>query len=432
MTVVVGHRLWFRSALAFVAVVLAVPLFWPLACASNPPARTADAGSGATDPGLRPAPFGSRPLTYPSPISLPSRPLAELDAAVTSFYDRWKAAYVASGCGGRYVKTGGGTGAKDAITVSEGHGYGMILAALMHGHDPEARALFDDFHAVYRRFPSAMNRDLMAWAIGPNCAAIEGPNSATDGDLDIAFALLLANRQWGSAGTVDYLGEAKRIISAIATSDLNSQTRLPLLGDWARTAKYYQATRPSDFMPDHLRAFAAVSHATAFSDGVEQLYDTAARVQMSAAPTTGLLPDFVIDAATTPRPAPPDFLEGPHDGAYFYNACRVPWRIGTDAVVSGDPRARALLMPMNAFIKRAAAGDPAKISAGYRLDGVPLGNEASGAFIAPFAVAAMVVGDRPWLDAIWDWMVQAPLDDYYADSLRLLSMIVVAGHWWAP
>ncbi|HEY0707663.1 MAG TPA: beta-glucanase, partial [Polyangia bacterium] len=71
---------------------------------------------------------------------------------------------------------------------------------------------------------------------------------------------------------------------------------------------------------------------------------------------------------------------------------------------------------------------------GYRLDGTALSTgSANGAFVGPFAVAAMIDGSHQnWLDALWTWMVDKELQDYYADSIRLLSMIVVSGNWWAP
>ena len=65
----------------------------------------------------------------------------------------------------------------------------------------------------------------------PGCFRIDGPESgsATDGDLDIAFALLLADKQWGSGGA--YLAEAKKVIAAIKEKEMNAMTKLPLLAD---------------------------------------------------------------------------------------------------------------------------------------------------------------------------------------------------------
>ncbi|HEY0713960.1 MAG TPA: glycosyl hydrolase family 8 [Polyangia bacterium] len=410
-----------------------------IACAKDPPPGVGVDGGGGADgtgvnPGMRATPFGSHSFAYPAGVIFPSGTPAGRDEAVTRLYDRWKAAYVADGCGGRYVRTNGGTGAKDAITVSEGHGYGMIITALMAGHDPEAQSTFDGFVRVLRQFPSQINRDLMSWAVGANCQPIAGPNSASDGDLDVAFALLLANRQWGSRGAIDYFVEANRVIGAIARSVMNTETNLPLLGDWATSGAFYYAARPSDFMADHFRAFAPVRSRALFTAAVDRIYTTVDRLQTGPGRTTGLVPDFVIGTNSDLRPAPADFLEAPTDGDYSYNSCRVPWRLGTDYVVSGDPRARQALDRLTTFAKGKSGGDPARIAPGYRLDGTPLSMaSANGAFVGPFAVAAMIdASHQAWLDALWAWMVEKDLQDYYADSIRLLSMIVVSGNWWAP
>ena len=56
----------------------------------------------------------------------------------------------------------------------------------------------------------------MAWAQTKNFTDIDG-TSATDGDMDIAYSLLLANEQWGSNGKINYLKEAQLMIAAIKT-----------------------------------------------------------------------------------------------------------------------------------------------------------------------------------------------------------------------
>jgi endo-1,4-beta-D-glucanase Y len=401
-------------------------------CAATP--TDPAVGGGGDDPGPMPTPFGSHSLQYPAGSIRPTGAPAQLDAAVAAFYDRWRAAYVREGCGGFYVRTGGGTGATSAMTVSEGHGYGMIAAAIMAGHDPQARDTFDGFFRFFRAVPSAINRQLMSWAVNARCEPVNGTNSATDGDLDIAFALLLANRQWGSDGAVNYLGEARRIIDAIDRSEIHRQTRLPLLGDWATDGTYQFTTRPSDFMLDHFRAFAAVSGNGGWLTTVERIYGVVASIQGRYSTATGLLPDFVINThSASPGPPLGRVLESDTDDDYSWNSCRVPWRLGTDYVVSGDARAKAALDKITAWIRASAGGDPAKVVDGYRLDGSQLGEGDSAAYIAPFGVAAMAdAGNQAWLDEVWRWLVAAGPQGYYADSIKLLSMIVMSGNWWAP
>jgi endoglucanase len=396
--------------------------------------NTADGdGAPASAPPRRP--FGSHAAPYAAGI-LPSGGPAALDAAVRAAYDRWKQRYLTEGCGGHYLKTGGGAGTSTALTVSEGHGYGMLALALMAGHDPQAQVIFDGFVRVFRAFPSAVDADLMAWAIESGCTRHPSPASATDGDLDIAYALLLGHAQWGSAGPVDYAATAARILAAINRSDVNASTRLPRLGDWASAGPHLTAVRASDLMPGHFRAFAAASGTSGTGDwdrSVAASYALVAIAQQQLAPVTGLLPDFLLGTDGAPTPAPARFMEGDHDGRYAYNACRLPWRLGTDYLLSGDARARAALEAINTWFKAHTGGNPAQIRNGYTLEGAPFGPAPSLAFAAPLGVAAMTdPAHQPWLDALFHHTASAPASSYYEDTLALLSLIVMSGNWWAP
>lgn len=85
-------------------------------------------------------------------------------------------------------------------TVSEGQGYGMIIVALMAGYDQQAQVSSDGLWEFSRAHPSDNDdRRLMGWQVPPT----PGSNySAFDGDADIAYALLLVDKQWGSAGRI--------------------------------------------------------------------------------------------------------------------------------------------------------------------------------------------------------------------------------------
>lgn len=384
-------------------------------------------------------PFGSHHATYAAGSIKPNHVTqGTLDQAVRDFYDQWKATYVKQVCGpGRYVvvaKAGGGN-----LTVSEAHGYGMVLMALMAGHDPQAQTIFDGMFAYFRDHPSGITPSLMSWYQSGSCANANGNDTASDGDLDIAFALLLADKQWGSCGAVNYLDEARNVIAGIKSGELDPTKQFVTLGDWVSPgdAPYDDATRSSDFMPDHYRSFLAATSDATWTDVLEQTYDIVAALQANHSPTTGLLPDFVTDPLGTPDPAPPNFLEDTTDGAYAYNACRDPWRLGTDYLISGETRARAAVQAINAWIRAKTGDDPAAITSGWKLDGsaTPGTDYRSMAFVAPFGVGAMVdASNQAWLNDVWDLVVTTPIgaEHYYENTLKLLSMIVMSGNWWAP
>ncbi|HEU5101624.1 MAG TPA: glycosyl hydrolase family 8, partial [Roseiflexaceae bacterium] len=367
---------------------------------------------------------------------------AQLDTAVQVAYRAWKQAYLKSGCGeGRYYVDPGDdvSGGKLArsISISEGHGYGMVIAALMAGADPNAKQIFDGLFAFFRDHPSSGSPDLMAWKQLEGCLNIDLRNtgSATDGDMDIAYALLLADRQWGSGGPIDYQGEALKVIAALKSEALNPRTRTILLGDWVSptNTKYGRATRSSDFMVEHLRAYAAASGDATWTSVADQAYTIIAGIQHEHSPTTGLLPDFIEGVDNAPRPASPGFLEGEKDGQYNYNACRAPWRIAADYLLAGDSRALAALRPINAWLRGATGGDPGKVVGGYKLDGTALVSYYEPAFAAPFAVGMMVEPEnQDWLNAAWDRLADGSSDGYYSDSLRMQALIVMSGNWWSP
>ena len=391
-------------------------------------------------------PFGAHTFTYAAESVQPSHvDRSQLDAATQRFFDAWRGRYLVSGCGpGRYyvfVNAGrkrAGSGRR-SISFSEGHGYGMMITALMAGADADAQTYFDGLYRFFQDHPSRISPYLMAWNQVRGCRnlANDGADSATDGDLDIAYALILADRQWGSAGPINYLHEAQQVINAIHRSEFNPVTSVMLLGGFATPSMpaFYFGTRSSDFMPDHFRGFQTVTGDASWTRAIDTGYHLITSVQAHFSPSAGLVPDFIQQTNTSPRPAAPGYLEGAHDGQYSYNACRVPWRLATDYLVHGDRRALTVVDAINAWIRRATGGNPALIHDGYGLNGVSFSNDSSMAFVAPFAVGAMVSPDsQQWLNALWDLMVNTPLDDsdYYGNTIKMLAMILVSGNWWAP
>ena len=368
---------------------------------------------------------------------------AKLDDAALAFYRSWKAKYlVPSRTPGQfYVRVdeeqGKGKGLRK-ISVSEGHGYGMLIAAFMAGADPQARELFDGLWRFARAHPSRINPRLMAWMqVTGEKNAPDGDDSATDGDLDIAQALLLADAQWGNAGPIHYRDEARALIAAIKKDEINAKTWTAKLGDWADAeSPMHFSTRVSDFMPGHFRAYQNATEDRDWSRVIDAGYAMLGGVQSRFSAKTGLLPDFVIAVDREPRPPAGKHLEGKHDGHYSYNACRVPFRLGLDFLLHAEPRAKTALAPMNAWMKLRTGGRPQDIVAGYELDGKIIDrDDRSMAFTACFGVGAMCdAAHQDWLNALWDFVVASddPGDRYYARTLKMLCLIAMSGNWWSP
>ncbi len=127
-----------------------------------------------------------------------------LDTFVADRYDLWKERYIREGpCGPDTARIQ----TDPPQTVSEGQGYAMVLAAVRGD-----RALFD---RLWRFVRSYLSQDagkycggLMGWMWDGACRPLDVPcdpdregcggngDSAFDGDVDIAIALVYAARQW--------------------------------------------------------------------------------------------------------------------------------------------------------------------------------------------------------------------------------------------
>src|ERR1700744_1332802 len=146
-----------------------------------------------------------------------------MDDSVRSFYQAWKEHYIRIGCGPdeAYVWFEGTKGTN--ICVSEGQGYGMMIVALMAGFDSTAQETYDCLYRYYRSHPSTSSPDLMAWMQTRYCRSVDG-GTATDGDMDIAYSLLLADAQWGRHSNIPYRQKALEMIAAIRREEINPVT----------------------------------------------------------------------------------------------------------------------------------------------------------------------------------------------------------------
>jgi endo-1,4-beta-D-glucanase Y len=358
----------------------------------------------------------------------------QLDNTVKIFYTQWKK---------RFIKN---TPAKAESyvwfenkdkkqCVSEGQGYGMIIVSLMAGYDASAKHTYDNLYRYFKAHPTGKSKHLMAWAQYANGKSTDN-TSASDGDMDIAYSLLLADRQWGSKSEINYLEEAKAVINAIMQYEINHKIWTVLLSDGIESeSKDYFATRSSDFMPSHFKAFEQATHDNRWDKVVDAGYKLFKVMQDNYSPDAGLIPDFIVNLNKKPKPAPANFLESPYDGYYNYNACRDPWRLATDYLLTGDKRSKQIVDKINRWIRSTTNNDTYNLSAGYTLAGNDIKHRYFEAlsFVAPFAVAAMVdEKNQIWLNKVWDYLVVFKMKDYdyYDNSIKLMDMIIVSGNYW--
>jgi endo-1,4-beta-D-glucanase Y len=362
-------------------------------------------------------------VTYKTGV-MPSASQSTRDAAVKKQYDSWKSHYLRAACGGYLVYATGD--APNEGTVSEAQGYGMNIVPLMAGDDADAKAEFDGLWHVVSTHRDA--KGMMEWKIdGKSCAYADSgtPDGATDGDLDVGYGLILADKQWGG-----YTSAAKDWLARFYAADVASDGHLKCEDDGPSTD-----TRPSDFMLDHLRAFAAYDPAHDWNKVIARTEAVVTAFTAKYSPTANLLSDFVVGAnGTSPKPAPANYQESQPDNIVGYNSVRVPWHMGTDALVYGASVSLGVAKKESASYKSHAGGDPAKIYPHTKLDGTPTDtgdqSEAAG---DPVGVAAMAAGDQAWTDKLWSFLGTNPYrDTYYGETIKMLVYLVMAGDYWAP
>ncbi len=370
---------------------------------------------------------------YYSEVILPNVEQSVMDNKTITFYRQWRNRYLKTFHDSMaYIHYTREYSVGNAISCSEGHGFGMVITVLMAGTDTTAYNDFIKLYRWYNNHRSHINTNLMAWQQSSSGQNSSGADSATDGDLDIAYSLLLAHYQWGSNGSVNFLEQAKKMIDGIYESDISSTYKLIELGDWVHSGKYSRSTRCCDFMIDHLRAFKTETNDPKWIEIMDTTYKIISYVADSI---TGLYPDFVIYEDDKFQPCPPNFLEGPNDGDYYYNSCRAPWRIATDYIVNGDNRALQELTRLNHWIIEKTEGNPYYIKEGYTLDGTQLSSWSDMAFTAPFGVCAMVDNkNQEWLDDMWNHINNKSINSgaYFGNSIKMICLITMSGNWWKP
>lgn len=311
-------------------------------------------------------------------------------------------------------------------TVSEGIAYGMIIAVMF-----DDQPLFDDFYRYALCFENKSG--LMDWYIAPDGESRLGVGGATDSDEDIAWALIMADRQWGGRGALadSYLAYAKRQIERVWECEVDHGQYADMLlpGDDWRGRNVFN---PSYFAPQQYRIFAEVSGNSGWQRVVDRGYEI---VEASLTPArgnreNGLVPAW-CDASGTPVEAFPGAMMN-----YQYDSARLPFRIGQDWALSHDPRARAYLARTSAFFARVGASE---IVDGYALDGTPAPdpraarpNPGSAVFVGAAAVGAMHDPRyQAFIDAAYARVRTGTLlarSRYYNHSWTVLSLLMLTGN----
>lgn len=223
---------------------------------------------------------------------------------------------------------------QDAITTSEGQSYALLRAVWMNDQPTFGKAWeWSQKNLGYK------DTGLFAWKWGKHCDnswAILDKASATDADQDIAFALILAGKQWSRPELIE---QAKAILSHIWDKEVVQVSGHPYLaaGVWAIQADKVRLN-PSYFAPYEYRVFAKIDPQHNWNG----LVDTSYQVLEAAGKESrlGLPPDWCnLDAKT----GAVSVADNDKQSDYSYDAMRVPWRVALDWQWNQDPRAKKYL-----------------------------------------------------------------------------------------
>ncbi|KAA9015512.1 glycosyl hydrolase family 8 [Niallia endozanthoxylica] len=370
-----------------------------------------------------------RDIIFPDDVSMKQR-----KSDIRYAYELWKEQYVKQIEGNQYYVSYD----NDHNTVSEAHGYGMLIMVMMEEQfGIKTKNFFDGMFRYAKNHPSDRNDSFMVWRqFRQDDGSMKDDKngkftgSATDGDMDIAYALLIADQLWGSDGNINYKQEAIWIINALMDSIVNHDEWTLKLGDWVKDEdpKYGTASRTSDWMVGHIAAFYEVTGDERWKKVLDTMIELTTSIQDHLSSETGLLPEFIWKQEDEWVPVDSYFLEGEKDPYYWYNACRVPWRLAAGYYLTKDKQVKRQLEKVNSWIIEETQSNPSSIKAGYDLDGYPLVSYSDIAFIAPFAASASIDAEnQEWLNLLWGKMTEDlgpnETSKYYSDSIRLLVML---------
>ncbi|CAH8707400.1 glycosyl hydrolase family 8 [Paenibacillus thiaminolyticus] len=94
-------------------------------------------------------------------------------------------------------------------------------------------------------------------------------------------------------------------------SEVNKQSWHLKLGDWVSDSdsKWGKGTRPSDFMPHHLRAFKESTGDSRWDNVLNQTYAIIQQLFSGYSSSTGLMPDFATKESSGYKPAVGDVYD---------------------------------------------------------------------------------------------------------------------------
>ncbi len=335
------------------------------------------------------------------------------DAATS--YSVWKTNFLEACTNGRYrVKF---DNARE--TVSEGIGYGMLLTA--YAGD---RTIFDGLWNYYKDNRNA--NGVMNWKIEGCSVRTLGFNGATDGELDVAMGLIIADFQWGNEGAIRYGDEARSLIGIIKTKEVESGTNVLKPGDAFGGSNL---TNCSYFAPGYYRKFASFTGDNSWLDIANKSYQIIDLNLSVNNAVGGLVSDWCRADGSHSSDAGAYVNQGK---TYLYDAARTPWRIAVDYAWYGNESARLYSKKVSDFV-RVTLGGTTNVKDGYNQNGTVIGRYHNATFVGGFGSAAIAGENQTHLNSTYtDLLAVNEPNSYFNHSLRTLYLFLLNGEFYLP
>lgn len=328
-------------------------------------------------------------------------------------------------------------------TISEAQAYALLRA--VWAGDAETFDRVAQWTETHLSRQKRLGDHLLAWHWGPKgdgTAGVLDANTAADGDLDFAVALVLAHRRgWRPAEGSDYLAWARRVAEDIWRQEvvrLPDGTPVLVPGNWHEAAPPY-LLNPSYFFPAAYRLLAEATGDDRFWELADATYPLVTRLGQGLGdlPGVGLFPDWALltaDGRVIPA--------ADRESHFGWEAVRLPWRLALDRLWFGRQEPVQVLTPRFLPFLKARWQAEGRLAAVYAYDGRPLVSYESPVIYAGVLAAALAAGDREWADALARRLMsfyrrnelggyfEAP-DNYYANNWAWLGLALYAG-WVKP
>jgi endo-1,4-beta-D-glucanase Y len=311
-------------------------------------------------------------------------------------------------------------------TVSEGIGYGMVIAYFQNDRDA-----FERLWRYSRAFPTG---NLMKWMQVSFKSEAISADFATDADIDIATSLYLAYLRWGDA---QMLNDAKAIASELYERAVNTEVGNNMLypGGGFRG---YDVYNPSYFAPVAIRIFKEINPENNWQAVLDANYAWLEDISKNGY----LVPDWA-DATGVPKDPKNGGQTAQTHKTYYLESVRVPWRLAWDYAWWGDERAKIILDRFAAFITESTGSDPTRIQLRYSYsDGSPFGGSnitSTMAQKASLCAAGLANPDYQWwLDACLPIVNNTPFSEsstggsgfnYFHHILQLMYAQIMNGKY---